>query len=584
MHPYVVLDVFTDVPLQGNQVAVFDDGAGLSTELMQRTARELNLSETVFLLAPDSVETADARLRIFTPATELPFAGHPTLGSAFVVGRRQDSERVRLQTGAGIVAVALRREGEKIVFGEMEQPIPVVEPFEPAAELLQALGVERSGLPIEAYRNGPVHLYVELPGEAGGRGAGARPARPRCTRRGRCELLRGRRNQLQDPDVRARARRFGGPGDGVRRRPAGRSPGPARANRVRRADRDPAGSRDRAALGAATRRVDGSRRSASSGCSSVARRCSWHRGSTGYRRVQMKLTDRRRRALEDICDAFCPSGDGAPTARELRVADAVLAAVALNPRESERRQLAQLLSLWDSPVLGALGGAGRKRFSELPASERERVLRSWRDSRVPQRRAVFQALRKAALLFYYMVPGRDGGRNPAWDAIGYDGPLGKLEHAPRKALTITPVQRDTTLSCDVVIVGSGAGGGAAAGVLAGAGLDVIVIESGDYYDDRDFDGSEFGAFTRYYMGAPVATHDQSVALLAGSCLGAARSSTTRHPSGPRTRCEPSGRARRPGVHLRAVLRQSRRGLRAARRQPGAQRAVLARPQDAGGVR
>lgn len=165
MHPYVVLDVFTDVPLQGNQVAVFDDGAGLSTELMQRTARELNLSETVFLLVPDSVETADARLRIFTPAIELPFAGHPTLGSAFVVGRRQDSERVRLQTGAGIVAVALRREGEKIVYGEMEQPIPVVEPFEPAAELLQALGVERSGLPIEAYRNGPVHLYVELPGE-----------------------------------------------------------------------------------------------------------------------------------------------------------------------------------------------------------------------------------------------------------------------------------------------------------------------------------------------------------------------------------------------------------------------------------
>jgi trans-2,3-dihydro-3-hydroxyanthranilate isomerase len=146
-------------------VAVFDDGAGLSTELMQRTARELNLSETVFLLVPDSVETADARLRIFTPATELPFAGHPTLGSAFVVGRRQDSERVRLQTGAGIVAVALRREGEEIVYGEMEQPIPVVEPFEPAAELLQALGVERSGLPIEAYRNGPVHLYVELPGE-----------------------------------------------------------------------------------------------------------------------------------------------------------------------------------------------------------------------------------------------------------------------------------------------------------------------------------------------------------------------------------------------------------------------------------
>ncbi len=65
MHEYVVLDVFTDVPLQGNQVAVFTDGSQLSGEVMQRAARELNLSETVFLLSPD--DGADARLRIFTP-------------------------------------------------------------------------------------------------------------------------------------------------------------------------------------------------------------------------------------------------------------------------------------------------------------------------------------------------------------------------------------------------------------------------------------------------------------------------------------------------------------------------------------
>ncbi len=167
MHPYVVLDVFTDVPLEGNQVAVFDDGAGLSDELMQRTARELNLSETVFLLAPQDGLDADARLRIFTPGTELPFAGHPALGSAFVVGRRHGSSLVRLQTGAGVVPVALKREHETIVYGEMEQPIPTIEPFGRAAELLRALGLERSGLPIEAYRNGPVQVYVELPGEDG---------------------------------------------------------------------------------------------------------------------------------------------------------------------------------------------------------------------------------------------------------------------------------------------------------------------------------------------------------------------------------------------------------------------------------
>jgi choline dehydrogenase-like flavoprotein len=233
----------------------------------------------------------------------------------------------------------------------------------------------------------------------------------------------------------------------------------------------------------------------------------------------MELSARQRRALEDICDAFCPTGDGTPSARELGVADGLLAAVALNPRESERKQLAMLLSLWDTPALGALGGAGLKRFSSLPPQEREQVLLSWGQSGSPQRRAVFQALRKGALLFYYMLPGPDGARNPAWDAIGYDGPLGKLDGTPPKALTVTPIERDQRLECDVVIVGSGAGGGAAAGVLAGAGLDVIVVESGDYYDDEDFDGSELGALTRYYMGAPTATHDQSVGLVAGSCLG-----------------------------------------------------------------
>lgn len=162
MHPYVILDVFTDVPLEGNQLAVFTEGAAVPQRLMQRTARELNLSETVFVLPPEDAQS-DAGIRIFTPAAELPFAGHPTLGAAFVVGERDNASLVRLQTGAGIVPVRLTREEDQIVFGEMEQPIPVPEPFERAEELLAAIGVERSELPIEVYRNGPVFVYVMLP-------------------------------------------------------------------------------------------------------------------------------------------------------------------------------------------------------------------------------------------------------------------------------------------------------------------------------------------------------------------------------------------------------------------------------------
>jgi long-chain-alcohol oxidase len=233
----------------------------------------------------------------------------------------------------------------------------------------------------------------------------------------------------------------------------------------------------------------------------------------------MELTPRQRRALEDICDAFCPSGNGVPSARELGVADAVTGAVAKNPRAPERKQLQALLGLWDSPALGLLGGGGFKRFSAMTPEQREAVLLSWGESRLPQRRAVFQALRKAALLFYYMLPAGDGGRNPAWDAIGYEGPLGKLDNPAPKALQITAIDGDATLTCDVAIVGSGAGGGTAAAVLAGAGLDVVVIEAGGYYDDEDFDGSELGAITRYYQAAPGGTVDQSVALIAGSCLG-----------------------------------------------------------------
>jgi trans-2,3-dihydro-3-hydroxyanthranilate isomerase len=164
VHPYTILDVFTDTPLEGNPVAVFDDGAGLSTELMQRTARELNLSETVFLLPPEGA--GDARVRIFTPQAELPFAGHPILGTAFLLGDRLRTDTVTLETAAGAVPVALRREGERISYGEMDQPIPTAEPFPDPEALLRALGLARSELPVEGYPNGPLHVYVALAEEA----------------------------------------------------------------------------------------------------------------------------------------------------------------------------------------------------------------------------------------------------------------------------------------------------------------------------------------------------------------------------------------------------------------------------------
>ena len=166
MHQYVIVDVFSGTPLEGNPVAVFTDAADLSGEVMQRVARETNLSETVFVVARGADGAADATIRIFTPSAELPFAGHPVLGTAFVVASETGSDAVTLRCGAGPVPVAITRERGEIVYGEMEQPIPSPESFEPVAELLAAVGVERSELPVEAYRQGPVHVYVMLSSEA----------------------------------------------------------------------------------------------------------------------------------------------------------------------------------------------------------------------------------------------------------------------------------------------------------------------------------------------------------------------------------------------------------------------------------
>jgi trans-2,3-dihydro-3-hydroxyanthranilate isomerase len=160
---YVVVDVFTDTPLVGNALAVFTDGRELGEEEMQRLAREMNLSESVFVLPAEA--DGDARIRIFTPSQELEFAGHPTLGSAFVLAGPMQMPEIRLETPRGIVPVALEREHDRIVFGRMQQPLPAWRPYDEAAGLLAALHVGRSELPVEHYDNGAQFVYVGLGSE-----------------------------------------------------------------------------------------------------------------------------------------------------------------------------------------------------------------------------------------------------------------------------------------------------------------------------------------------------------------------------------------------------------------------------------
>jgi trans-2,3-dihydro-3-hydroxyanthranilate isomerase len=161
---FVIADVFTEERFGGNQLAVFTDGIGLDTPTMQSIAREMNYSETTFLLPPR--EKGDYLVRIFTPATELPFAGHPLVGSAHVIVAEKMKvwtgalTTVRLETGVGEIVVNVKTEDGRAGHTTMTQPLPVVKrQFEDIPAMARALSIDASDiestrLPIEVTYNG----------------------------------------------------------------------------------------------------------------------------------------------------------------------------------------------------------------------------------------------------------------------------------------------------------------------------------------------------------------------------------------------------------------------------------------------
>jgi trans-2,3-dihydro-3-hydroxyanthranilate isomerase len=156
---YVVVDVFTDTPLEGNQLAVFTDTRGLDTETMQALTKEMNFSESTFVLPAEQGGTA--KVRIFNPAEEMLFAGHPVLGTAWVLAQPLQRSVIELETGKGIVPVEIDRdESGALAFGRMEQPVPSIEQLDETDELFTALGVTGSVLPVELYDNGATHILV----------------------------------------------------------------------------------------------------------------------------------------------------------------------------------------------------------------------------------------------------------------------------------------------------------------------------------------------------------------------------------------------------------------------------------------
>jgi len=237
------------------------------------------------------------------------------------------------------------------------------------------------------------------------------------------------------------------------------------------------------------------------------------------------LTDAERRTLRALCDAMVPALAGtadphgffARRGSDLGLPALIEEGLAEAP-EHLRAQFRRLLRVMGSRAANLMLAAGPRGVAEMSASAAEAYLRSWGTSRLPLRRAAFQALKQViTFLFYASHP--LGESNPNWPAIGFSG---HPYVAPGAAPRITPleVKSDISLDTDVCVIGSGAGGSVAAAELSRAGRQVLIVERGGYYDLGDYNGDEYEMLRRLSLGKGLfGTADNAFGLLAATCLG-----------------------------------------------------------------
>jgi trans-2,3-dihydro-3-hydroxyanthranilate isomerase len=166
--PFVQFDVFTSLPLQGNPLAVFTDGRSLNDEEMQAIAREMNLSETTFIFPRDASteRKRGTRVRIFTVKEELPFAGHPTLGTAFALRGDSGANQIRLDLNVGTIPVEFNEPPGQPAFGEMTQTDPVFGQVHDRQEIAEVTGIPLedidSELPIQTVSTGVAFTILPI--------------------------------------------------------------------------------------------------------------------------------------------------------------------------------------------------------------------------------------------------------------------------------------------------------------------------------------------------------------------------------------------------------------------------------------
>ncbi|CDL79124.1 PhzF family phenazine biosynthesis protein [Xenorhabdus cabanillasii] len=160
MHKYTIINSFGSELFTGNPVAVFFYCDDLDDYHMQKLAAEINLSETTFIRSP--IKGGDFNIKIFTPVNELGFAGHPLLGTALALAKETGLFQINIETQRGIYrfSIDLVKEKPYTAYVQMEQPNPIISSYKYHQKLLEALGVEKSTLPIDMYNVGPRHVFV----------------------------------------------------------------------------------------------------------------------------------------------------------------------------------------------------------------------------------------------------------------------------------------------------------------------------------------------------------------------------------------------------------------------------------------
>ena len=236
------------------------------------------------------------------------------------------------------------------------------------------------------------------------------------------------------------------------------------------------------------------------------------------------VTPARLATLQALADTFLPPGPDPATqpAGSTQIDLAKLTAAIQAQPLGAQQEFGQLLDLLlGQPLLGLTWLGPLRPFAGLDAAQREQVLQSWATSRLPLLRKGFHALRQLCMFLYYGDSPADGRSNPAWASLRYPGPQAddRPVAAPRPLRTLAPTA-DTTYDCDVLVIGSGAGGGVVAGELAEAGHDVLVLDKGPYLHGSDFTQREADMMGQLYDGrCALLTQDGSIGILAGSCLG-----------------------------------------------------------------